>query len=220
MGGVSAAAYHKGKFLQEQQLLAEFRHCPWCRFSGTRERVLTIQRNPDVWLLECPRCHAVSASRAATDATLDAYYASYYSESATSRVTCGSPRHLARHICRYAKPVRRLARVSLLDYGGGDGSIGHAVALEVLKAGCGPIDILVVDHNGRLIRPAHPAIALSHASSLEQVPRERKFDLVMPAPSWNISRNPQKLRAVCWKPSRRAASFVPARRTWFPCSGY
>jgi len=179
MGRVSAAAYHQGRFLQEQELLAEYRHCPWCRFDGTRQRVLEIQRSPDVWLLECPRCHAVSASRPATDAALAAYYASYYAESAAIRVTCGNPRHHARHICRHARALRRLAMVNLLDYGGGDGSIGHAVALELLKAGCGRIDLLVVDYNDRLIQPAHPAIALSHASALEQVPRERNFDLVM-----------------------------------------
>lgn len=38
--------------------------------------MLTIQRNPDVWLVEWPRCHAVSASRAAAAAALNTYCAS------------------------------------------------------------------------------------------------------------------------------------------------
>jgi SAM-dependent methyltransferase len=179
MGVVSAAAYHAGKFLYEQDLLPERRQCSWCRFNGTRPPVLAIQRNPDVWLLECPQCHAVSASRVATDAVIDGYYASYYVDTSTKRVTCGNPARHARHICRYAKPFPVPPRVSVLDFGGGDGSIGHAVGLELLRAGTRQVDVFVVDYNDRLTKPAHSGITLYHAPNLDKVPRERSFDLVL-----------------------------------------
>jgi SAM-dependent methyltransferase len=179
MGIVSAAAYHSGRFLQEQDLLPESQCCPWCRFRGPRERLLAVQWNPDVWLLGCPVCHAVSTSRVATEAAIDAYYATYYSENAATRVTCGNPERHARHICRYTELGARSPRIALLDFGGGDGSISHAVALELARNTGASIDIVVVDYNARLVASANPRVTLAHAFNLEQVPDGRAFDIVL-----------------------------------------
>jgi hypothetical protein len=176
---ISATTYHAGKVLREHDLLAESLACPWCGFAGKRASVLALQENPKVLLLECPGCHAASASRVATDAAIEAYYASYYATSATSRVTCGNPRHHARHICRFAKLDPNLPRIALLDFGGGDGSIGYAVAVRLARQSAVRIDIVVVDYNQSLIVPAHPRVTLSHASTLEEIPIGRRFDLVL-----------------------------------------
>jgi 2-polyprenyl-3-methyl-5-hydroxy-6-metoxy-1,4-benzoquinol methylase len=173
MSVISAAAYHSGKYLAEEDLLPEYRACPWCGFSGARERAIWLQRDPDVALLECPKCHAFSASRAATDSALAAYYGSYYSSSVSSdkhRVTCGNPQRHARHILRYARSAA--PTVSLLDFGGGDGSIGNAVAMLLAR----PTSIVVVDYNDQLATPGSPQITLSHVAALEDV--QGAFDLV------------------------------------------
>ena len=118
MAMVSAALYHAGKFLQGQELLPESKPCPWCKFAGRRARVLPLQKSPDVWLLKCPACYAVSASRVASEAALETYYSSYYSAATVNRVTCGNPSHLGRHICRHAKLPRSLPKIAVLDFGG------------------------------------------------------------------------------------------------------
>jgi SAM-dependent methyltransferase len=179
MGIVSAAAYHAGKFLQEQDLLPESRCCAWCQFEGLRSRLLAVQRNPDVWLLKCPQCRAVSTSRVATDAAIDTYYSSYYVEDLAKRVTCGNPQYHARHICRFAKPETQSPRINLLDFGGGDGSISLAVAVELAEHTTRPIDILVVDYNERLVVSPKPQIALQHMPRIEQLPAGRTFDIVL-----------------------------------------
>lgn len=179
MSVVSAAAYHSGRFLQENDLLPESQCCPWCRFSGTREQLLSVQQSPDVWLLGCPVCHAVSTSRVATEAAIDAYYASYYSESASRRVTCGNPGRHARHICSYTKFDSQTTRISILDFGGGDGSISHAVALELARHTRASIDITVVDYNERLVHPANPRVTLEHAFNLDELSKRQTFDIVL-----------------------------------------
>jgi SAM-dependent methyltransferase len=171
MSIVSAAAYHAGKYLPEEDLLPESLVCPWCRFSGARNRVLPLQRDPDVWLLECPRCHARSASRAATESALDAYYASYFPDGTEQCVTCGSPGRHAKHILRYVKTTA--SPIAMLDYGGGDGSISHAVATEISR----PANIVVVDYNEQLVSSENPLVTLAHARTLDDV--SGTFDLVL-----------------------------------------
>ena len=176
---INAAAYHSGKFLQETELLDSSQYCPWCDFAGTRTRVLSLQQHPDVYLLECPRCHAVSSSSVATDTALVEYYRTYYSEDKDVRVTCGSSLRLAAHICRHASVSIGSNSISVLDFGGGDGSIAYAIALELSRHSNAPIDILVIDHNNRVVIPAHPRITLSPAATLQQVEPGRQFDLIL-----------------------------------------
>jgi SAM-dependent methyltransferase len=176
---VSAATYHAGKFLQEQELLPESKTCTWCKFAGNRARVLLLQKSPDVWLLKCPVCYAASASRAATEAAIGRYYASYYCDTTVNRVTCGNPSHLARHICRFAKLPQSLPKIAVLDFGGGDGSISHAVGVDYAKRRSAPVDIVVVDYNKSLIAPAHPRVTLSHKSSIMEIAKCEHFDLVL-----------------------------------------
>jgi 2-polyprenyl-3-methyl-5-hydroxy-6-metoxy-1,4-benzoquinol methylase len=178
MAAVRAAVYHAGKFLQESELLPEATACPWCNFTGIRARVLSLQKNPDVWLLLCPVCHSVSSSRVATQTAIETYYSSYYSNASESRITCGNPARHARHINRYA-PLRKLPVVTIVDFGGGDGSIGHALALQIAKEKDVPVDMVVVDYNDSLVTSKDPRVTLSHASTLEDIPGDRKFDLVL-----------------------------------------
>ena len=179
MAKVSAAAYHAGKFLQEHELLPESTACPWCKFAGNRALSLPLQKSPDVWLLRCPACLADSASRVATEGAIDTYYASYYADTSVNRVTCGNPSRLARHVCRHAKLPRSLPKITVLDFGGGDGSISHAVGVEYAKHRSVPVDIIVVDYNKNLVAPAHPLVTLSHRSTLAEIPERPQFDLVL-----------------------------------------
>ena len=170
---------HAGKFLQEHELLPESQVCPWCKFAGIRARVLPLQESPDVWLLKCPACFAVSSSRVATEGAIDAYYASYYADTSVNRVTCGAPSRLGRHVSRHAKLPRNLPKIAVLDFGGGDGSISQALGMEYAKRSGAPVDIVVVDYNQSLVAPRHPQVKLSHKSTLSEIPEREQFNLVL-----------------------------------------
>ena len=68
---------HEGKHLTEQFLLQERNTCPFCG-NKKLKRVFQLQENPDVFLLKCFECFAVSASRMPSQEALDSYYAGYY----------------------------------------------------------------------------------------------------------------------------------------------
>lgn len=179
MATVSATVYHTGKFLQEQELLPESNTCPWCKFAGNRARVLPLQKSPDVWLLKCPFCYAASASRVATQAAIDTYYTSYHSDTNVNRFIVRNPSYHARHICRYAKLPRSLPKIAVLDFGGGDGSISHAMGVELAKRSSALVDIVVVDYSKSLVVPAHPRVTLSLKSTISEIPEREHFDLVL-----------------------------------------
>jgi SAM-dependent methyltransferase len=176
---IHAATYHSGKFLQETELLDCSRCCPWCGFAEQRNRVFVLQERPDVYLLKCPRCHGVSSSQVATDAALATYYGSYYADSNQARVTCGNPGKFAAHIHKYTSRRIDSPRTSVLDFGGGDGSIGYAIALELARQSPAMIDVAVIDQNTRLVASENPRVTLSHASDLEQIQNGGRFDLVL-----------------------------------------
>ena len=67
----------------------------------------------------------------------------------------------------------------MLDFGGGDGSISHAVAVEIAKRSSTPVDIVVVDFNKSLVVPTDPRVTLSHVSGIQEIPEGQKFALVL-----------------------------------------
>ncbi len=176
---ISATAYHVGKFLSQDQLLGESRNCSWCGYSGERKRVLALQKSPDVYLLSCPGCHGISSSRVATASAIDAYYATYYSETQESLVTCGNPERFARHICRGVQIDAAGSTVRVLDFGGGDGSIGEAVGRIVAERTGAAAAITVVDYNAQLVTPKSPRISLVHEPDLTKISSGPGFHVVL-----------------------------------------
>jgi SAM-dependent methyltransferase len=105
---------------------------------------------------------------------LDEYYAHYYQPGAARRVTTGDVRRMARHVLR-ALPQGWLggrAELSVLDVGGGDGSI--ALALGQL-AGI-PTAVTLVDPAAGAAAAGGP-VSLRHFEDLSQVDGE--YDLVL-----------------------------------------
>lgn len=168
--------YHQGKFLNENELMPLEQCCSFCR-SENRKKVYTLQQVPDVYLLECLDCHAVSASRMPFKEVLDRYYGLYYDKN-TSKVTMGNINKFAKHIY-YGFPQRFQgnASFSILDFGGGNGSISYALAKEYLLKTYKHISISVVDYS-ETRKSEVPEISLKHYSSLSQIDSE-KFDLVL-----------------------------------------
>ncbi|MBK7056538.1 MAG: hypothetical protein IPH52_16115 [Leptospiraceae bacterium] len=82
------------------------------------KRVFQLQENPDVFLLKCFECFAVSASRMPSQEALDSYYAGYY-ETNDKKVTMGNIDKFAFHIFKNSLDhLKNKKELNILDYEG------------------------------------------------------------------------------------------------------
>jgi len=177
---LSSTAYHSGQHCPANELLAPLPECPICGFDGQRKRVLTIQRDPDVYLLDCPNCRASSASQMPKPETLARYY-SEYRQDTDSKVTFFSPARFAAHIIQLAGPRWKQPTIRILDFGGADGSLSLAIADLLARRGeNNPTSIAIdlIDYSQRAGIPHHPSISVRQLSSLSETAREA-YDLVI-----------------------------------------
>jgi SAM-dependent methyltransferase len=180
---IATTTYHRSQHLGAAELLPESAGCPWC---GGRDRVplSRLQERPDVDLLECRGCHACSASLMPTEATLAAYYGSYYDDEnfkagAGAKVTIGDPRRMGRSLARWMESRATLQAIRILDFGGGDGTVAAKAAAELLRAGViSHAHVTVVDYNDETAHSPNPQIEIERFRDLDEIPA-REFDVVM-----------------------------------------
>lgn len=138
---------HAGMTLASADLLPRRSTCVVCGSSDLVRR-LRVHAAPEVWFRRCRRCGVVSADRMPTEEVLTRYYRDYYSSSLLGKrercVTVDTVHRLARHIVDCATPPGP-ARMSVLDFGGGDGAVGLAVADELERRGAAEVVVTVVD---------------------------------------------------------------------------
>jgi SAM-dependent methyltransferase len=161
--------------LKESQLMPFDPACPFC-LSIKRAVVNELQKDPVINLLLCRDCHAVSVSRMPTAETISSFYNSYYHEKSyygqEKKVTFDLTRKFARHLVGIASQYIDGQQLSILDFGGGDGSMAVELAKEFLKRGRSKIDITVVDYNELLSPVDDDRICLKHAMDIEALPKE------------------------------------------------
>jgi SAM-dependent methyltransferase len=170
-----ATVFHAGRRLAQDELLSAHPDCPLCLRAGARPAVHRIQDAPVVDLLACPHCHGASASRMPRPEVLDGYYRDYYAGK-DARVTTPDPGRFAGSIVRRLAPPAAGAQARVLDFGGGDGSIGLAVAERLLAAGAAGAEVVVVDYE-EPAAPAAPQIRAVGRRDLEGV--DGPFDVVL-----------------------------------------
>lgn len=172
----SAAVYHRSVRLGESELETEREACGFC---GAREFeiVASLQEDPRVELRRCRGCRCGYASRMPTPDALERYYGTYYGdssdESRSSSVTHGDSARFARHVVALAErrgPGGLPAHgdtVRILDFGGGDGSLGASLAEIVLGQGPRAVEVVVVDYCPDLVAPPAPGITIRKATAPE-----------------------------------------------------
>ena len=170
----ATATYHQSKHLDEFLLLPETGVCPWCQ-SAQLVSLVYVQRAPDVRLLECTQCHAVSASRMPSAGALESYYSSYYTtaqyEKSGVKVTLGNPRRMGRHLSRSLRKIGIQGCIRILDFGGGDGTVAVETAVDLLgHDGIQRVEITVVDYSQPQSTLPDERITISSAPSLEDLP--------------------------------------------------
>lgn len=170
---LKATLFHQSAHLLEHDLLAPSTFCTFCK-STQRTPVANLQESPDVVLLHCQKCHASSASRMPKPETLNKYYSRYYDsfDNKEEKITLDAPDRMACHIVRHAKSaVGDLTGrdISILDYGGGDGSISAKIAHELIKLGATKVNIALIDYNKSTIETADNRIQFSRPNDLTEI---------------------------------------------------
>ncbi len=177
---VNAAAFHRSLHLNESDLVPVDPRCLFCS-SSNRTNVFSLQENPEVLLLQCQDCHATSASRIPTEAALAQYYGGYYDsapkEATDGEVTFDRPLRLARRLANTDHRFQRDAPMSILDFGGGDGTISYLLANQFIEQGVAQVNVTVVEYNENIVASRDPRIVMKRVGSLEDV--QSKFGYVI-----------------------------------------
>lgn len=168
---IRISAYNHGRSLRLDQLAAAMEACPVCGDTAPRRSIGTIQRNPTVELLECG---GSSVSHMPLPEVLNEYYAEYYKQEDKPKVTIGSVARMAAHIRRVLPSTLATNPdgLTILDVGGGDGSISVALARLI----GGPAQITVVDPSAEPVL-GDATIRVGHRTSLDET--QGVYDLVI-----------------------------------------
>jgi len=166
------------RHLGEAELQEESAACPVCGCTDPRPPVFLVQADPDVHLLQCPRCRACSVSRMPRPEVLDDFYCHYYERRGSEHeVAFATPLRFARHVLRRIPRGALDGDVRILDFGGGDGTLSKTFAEELLRERAGRrIDITLVDFNDP-VAVDDPRIALKQQRPGSAI--EGSFDLVL-----------------------------------------
>jgi SAM-dependent methyltransferase len=169
---ISAAIFHQSLHLSNEKLKPPNSECPFCG-SSNRKPVHLLQSDPDVFLLSCENCYAASASRMPTDSALSEYYSCYYESphcsDSVQKITFDDSSRFGKHLAVNCLQYQSDSYISILDFGGGDGSISYAVAVELLKRGVRKIDISVFDYNENTIVSQDNRISITRNDTLSDI---------------------------------------------------
>jgi SAM-dependent methyltransferase len=169
---VGSTVFHRSWHLGESNLEPPKAECPFC---GSRDRrpMFRLQDDPEVVLLLCRTCRAASASRMPTDDALVTYYQRYYEPSPGARrderITVNDPLRFGKYLAAAVRTYLRGGRVSILDFGGGDGAIAQSVATRLLADGVDQVHITVVDYNETTVTPQDSRITIIRNRTLDCV---------------------------------------------------
>lgn len=175
---VQSSPFHQSLHVSESDLGPRWHACPLCGYSGSRAPVASLQREPHVELLGCPACGGASATRFPTQAFLSSYYASYYANGGEEAVTVHDTRSAGNHIAEALGGIDRQARLRMMDFGAGDGSLGRDVAMAWLgSTQASGIDLVLVDPTPPAIE-AGSLLTVEHVESLDAL-RDSTFDRII-----------------------------------------
>lgn len=129
--------------------------------------------------MQCKNCFAVSASRLPTKKALDTYYSTYY-QSNDEKITFDEPKKFGRHLFdqtrKYLAPGKKT--LSILDYGGGIGTISIELAKRYLDFGIPEVKVLIVDYEQNAFVDGIPNLVINNCSALSEV-KDQKFDIII-----------------------------------------
>ncbi len=165
-----------------------FSDCPICGTSVERPVVGLLQSDPTISLRKCPRCYVVSASHFPTQEYLADYYKDtfsqfygLYNQAEEMDITFSSPERFVRHLGRVIcfDNFSNYSSVKILDFGGGDGTLGLMLARKI-REGI-PITLTIIDYGESKVDPKDNQIEVIKKNSLDSI--EGGADLVIASAS-------------------------------------
>lgn len=148
--------------------------CPVCKSDAALVPVLTLQIDPLVTLRKCRSCGAASADRMPRVEYLNELYnPSRYEADLVSNdiLTHGCAKHIARLI-----EVSSREKISILDFGGSDGSLALALKQELKRRGStADIDCTLVD----LYDPELPSDILKFIHAFDFSNKKETYDIIL-----------------------------------------
>ena len=174
---MNAACFHRSSHLLELDLCEEDNHCPICQ-SMNRTIVTILQEDPVITLKQCQNCFAVSASRLPTQEALESYYYSYY-QSNEKKITFDDPNRFVNHLFNTTyKHLLKKEELSILDYGGGIGTISIELGKRFRDFGISKVRITVVDYSLFSYNNESLDLEVKNYSTLSEV-KDQEFDLII-----------------------------------------
>lgn len=188
---LNKSRYNRRELLREDQLDARFEKCPFC-FSRDTDKIGRIQEEPEINAAECNRCKIGFVDRQPAEHYLIEYYRNYYKSS--KRYTTAESSILSKHIIKQIGELSSSENYSILDFGGGDGSIAQIIGQYLIKKDlAGKINIINVDYYPSAPGIDSGRITLEHFNSLDQLRLEHKFDLIIASAILEHVKNPASI---------------------------
>jgi SAM-dependent methyltransferase len=173
-----ATVNHPAIHLDAASLVVGVECCPICRSQTPRRIVAVIQEAPRVYLLSCPNCLGCSASHMPKPEVLDAYYGADYFHGDGPRTTLDQVNRFVNNLLRTVSFERKNSTIRLLDFGGGDGTLGLAVARKLLdQSPERDVHFTLVDYQTPRAFEPHERLTVSHERHLARV--NGPFDIVL-----------------------------------------
>ena len=174
---MKSTLFNQVSIVEEQHLERENKKCVFCNHSKFKN-IYQIQNKPQVMLKQCLNCYACMTSRFPTKNYLVTYYQNYY-KSFGNNDDCITFQHhyrfgkyLSHKIGKYIKKKA----ISILDFGGGDGSMSVSLAKELINKGFNKIDILVIDLNAFKSKKVNKNITIKYKNDIP-TEKEKHYDI-------------------------------------------
>src|SRR5262245_54014524 len=175
---MKATLDHPAMHLDAAHLVAAAERCPVCRSQTPRRAIGLIQQEPPVYLLSCPNCLGSSASHMPKPEVLDAYYGADYFHGDGPRITLAQVDRFVNKLLRVVSFERKNSTLRLLDFGGGDGTLGLAIARKLLdQAPERRVDFTLVDYQTPRAWHHDERLTVSHERHLARL--NGPFDVVL-----------------------------------------
>lgn len=165
--------------------------CPFC-CSIDIAWIGTIQQSPQINAIKCNNCKIGFADRQPSGEYLMDYYKEYYEYS--NKGTTIESKRLSKHIIRQIGKLPYSENYSILDYGGGDGSVSLILGEFLIDKGlAGKISIVNVDLFHKFNNTRSREITVEHLQSLDELTSDRRFDLVIASAIFEHVKEPRKV---------------------------
>jgi len=165
---VQITPYHQKMHLNDGDLEPDTKKCPLCGFE-VANKGLVVQIKPLILLRKCSACFGASVSRMPKELTLTKYYTTSFSDTWYDSI---NSERIAKTIHKRVRNFTKLNlvdQISILDYGGGDGSLSLNLANRLINSGTKHVNLTIIDYTRAIPDHRNSAISVTYLQTLPQV---------------------------------------------------